>query len=241
MLKERVYTLCIKSVNAFSLLEISIVLLIMGVVLSFSLPHLTSHLNAEKNKKTQGVFEEITYALSTFVTQNGRLPAPALVDAVGSRRGEENQESATGILPYKTLGLSSSSVRDGHQHWISYTPHPELMAEMVLSKNPNEGDESFCKVDLKKVVSLVDNEKEVLSEESSLQPAFVLVSHGKKGGDFMDSGVRRPIPENMACKIENTNNDLVFQDNGSAKDCDDNVFFKNRFTLLAAYAHAPCK
>ncbi len=226
---------------AFSLLEISIVLLIMGVILSFSLPYLSNHLDFEKRKKTDLVFEEVTHALSTFVMETGRLPAPANPHYNPDSAGEEDETITTGILPYKTLGLSPSMAKDGHSHWISYTPHPTLSEEGALTKSPHgDEDDNFCNVDLRQTIQVFGEGEETLTAAGGSQPAFILVSHGKRGGDFMDSGVRRPYIEAVTCKTSNGDGDLVFRDEGLTKSCDDKIFWKNRKIMLSAYARNPC-
>lgn len=229
--------------QAFSLLEISIVLLIMGVILSFSLPYLTNHLAFERQKQTLQNFEEITHALAHFVLQNGRLPYPALAPTGTAQSGVEDRtmrDFQRGIVPYKTLGLSPSVAKDGYGHWISYMPHPSLSSDIGLSHTPTSPDsQSFCSVAMDSTFKILDDQDLQLSGEEGMQPAFVLISHGKKGGDFIASGGYRPLTSQHPCKVENTNNDANFKDSLS-KECDDSLFWKNRFILMSAYAKTPC-
>lgn len=237
---DRIKVLLNTKVPGFSLLEISIVLLIMGVVLSFSLPYLTSQLSFEKRKKTELVFEEITHALSNFVVQNGRLPYPAKINALGDAQGQEDINIPHGVVPYKTLGISPASAKDGQQHWISYTPHPDLLDDFLARHNQGGGD-YFCTNPLGANLQIIGVNGEVLSGEGTFQPAFVLVSHGSKGGDLMESGNRRAYTIASPCKVSNGDDDLVFADHGITSSCDDSLFWKNRQILMSAYAHKPCE
>ena len=230
------------TLGAFSLIEMSMVLLIMGVILSFSLPYLTNHLVFERQKQTSANFEEITHALALFVMQTGRLPYPSSPTSSENRGQEDASLSGgqAGIIPFKTLGLSQVSAKDGYNHWISYIPHPALTDETTLSRSPF-GDEatSFCAVPLEPSFQLLDDRNANIAGEEDMQPAYMLISHGKGGGDFLESGSMRILGHQHPCKNENTNGDMVFRESLS-KECDDKVFWKNRQILLAVYAKSPC-
>lgn len=123
-------------VQAFSLLEMAFVLMIMGCMSSITLPFFSKQLQLEKEKQTHHTFEQITYGLAAFFLQHKRMPCPASPDITGHNHGIEAQDNChqPGIVPYKTLGISPSLAKDGHHHWITYAVSPDFATyELVFN------------------------------------------------------------------------------------------------------------
>lgn len=66
--------------KGFSLIELSIVLIIMGLMLSAYLNSFYSVYTSQKYKKTKQDMETIAESIEIFLFRNGRLPCPAAVD-----------------------------------------------------------------------------------------------------------------------------------------------------------------
>lgn len=261
-------------VHGFSLLEMAFVLMIMGCISSVAIPFFSKQLQLEKEKQTQHTFEQITYGLAAFFLQNKRMPCPASPASIGHDHGIELQEHChePGLVPYKTLGMSPSLAKDGHQHWITYAVSPDFaMYELVfkderdaspLSLRSNDDmvspfgqryqsqwSQSFGNVHLKNYWSMIDSNAisllghdfQPIFHDERLNPLFILISHGKKGGDFLSNGTlqRRPFVESQfssRAKQQNAANDLIFVEQEKAVAYDDQVFFKNRFIFARSYA-----
>jgi prepilin-type N-terminal cleavage/methylation domain-containing protein len=225
-----------KMLSAFSLLEMAIVISIMGVLLATALPSLMSMRMAHKQQLTETKCDHACYALASFALRAQRLPFPADPTALAEQRGIENPALSTGILPYRTLGLSIHDSFDGFSHPMSYTPSPSLTRQQASSQ-------SFCQRQITAGTSFnITNEQNVSVLNMSLLKdfvAFVLVSHGPSGaGAFDQNGQRRPA--HHPDKIHNSDGNYHFIDRPITADYDDRVRWVTRNNLMALYGKHPC-
>ena len=88
----------------FTLIEMAMVLVIVGIIISIVATVLPSLIRSSKVKKARSILEEVDYAIQGYVAANGRLPF-----ADKGTSGKEDSETPTyfGNLPFVTLGLSS--------------------------------------------------------------------------------------------------------------------------------------
>lgn len=98
-----------KTSAGFTLLEMAIVLVIIGVLLGGLLMPLSAQVETSRINETRKALDEINQALIGFAVTNGYLPCPA----VSSSNGAEDRTGATctgakrlGFLPWATLGVS---------------------------------------------------------------------------------------------------------------------------------------
>ena len=116
----------------FTLIEIAIVLVIVGIIISVAATVLPSLIQSAKIKKARAILDKTDYALQGYIIANGRLPCP---DTSGD--GMENRISGAnppaddtctayaGDLPYLTIGLSSGN--DNWQNAIRYGVYEDLV------------------------------------------------------------------------------------------------------------------
>ena len=97
----------------FSLIELSIVLLIVALLLGGLLVPLTAQIDQQRAKETQKTFAELKEALIGFAIVNGRLPCPATPNSstgLESYSGGVGASPCTnpfnGLVPAATLGIS---------------------------------------------------------------------------------------------------------------------------------------
>lgn len=123
------------NLSGFTLVEIAIVLLIIGILASiFALP-LLGRAKLVNAQVTQTRLEVIETALALFIAQNYRLPCPAngALDATNSAvplAGVEAVDVALtactltnqqgGVVPWKALGLALADVTDGWGNVMTY-------------------------------------------------------------------------------------------------------------------------
>ncbi len=103
--------------RGFSLIEMAMVLLIMGLLLGSGLTLLGSQIESQKTKDSQRLLEEAKEALIGFTIANGRLPCPAPAAAVtGSPLAglepapvvASGCANLAGVLPWATLGVKEA-------------------------------------------------------------------------------------------------------------------------------------
>lgn len=104
--------------NGFSLVEMAIVLVIIGLLLGSILMPLSSQIESNQRKTTQQTLEDIKEALLGFAVANGRLPCPARPSDAGAESftgavGNSACSAQHGFVPVVTLGLSGGRNQDG--------------------------------------------------------------------------------------------------------------------------------
>jgi len=120
--------------SGFTLIELAIVLLIMGLLFVFVIPTSSVLLNTGKRELTRQKLKTIDAALTNYVTVNKRLPCPADGTIPAGNAGTEygrdangdctgtspTENQLSGIVPYVTIGLTEADVNDGWDRRISY-------------------------------------------------------------------------------------------------------------------------
>lgn len=110
----------------YSLIEMALVLTILGIVGSLSLPLFTQHLRHKRQEETLKRHENILRSLAAYVMREGRLPYAANPGAPSPSFGTEETDRqkvsgrGIGLVPFKTLEIDESMVKDPYGHYISY-------------------------------------------------------------------------------------------------------------------------
>lgn len=104
--------------RGFSLVEMAIVLLIVGLLLGSILMPLSSQIESNQRKDAAHALEDIKEALLGFAVANDRLPCPARpvdagVESFTGTVGASNCSVQHGFVPAVTLGLSGGRNQDG--------------------------------------------------------------------------------------------------------------------------------
>jgi prepilin-type N-terminal cleavage/methylation domain-containing protein len=89
----------------YSLVELSIVLVIIGILGFFSIKFISQIGNQTLNQQFKNDLERANQAISGFVFSNHRLPCP---DISGNGQEECGVSNKQGFLPVQTLGIESS-------------------------------------------------------------------------------------------------------------------------------------
>ncbi len=124
--------------RAFSLIELSIVILIVSILLTGSLSFAINNATKDKIKITQDRIQEIYKAMGIYLAKNGKLPCPAPINVdkststygtaaatcTASGSGYWRSNTITnlyyGMIPTQTLNLPSSLAEDGFGNKFAY-------------------------------------------------------------------------------------------------------------------------
>jgi len=108
-----------KSDRGFTLIEIAIVLVILGLLIGMTLPLFTELTKQKHYTTTKRDMQEIKEALAGYAGIHSRLP---FADTNGDGVGDANQ--ATGTLPYLELGLGA---QDAWRNFYAYDVNDRLI------------------------------------------------------------------------------------------------------------------
>lgn len=210
-----------KNQAGFSLIELSIVLVIVGILLSLSMPVLEGQIERARIKKTKSNMVEIIDTLRSYQKINGKgLPTAADPKASGKSAGMAATKRYEGMVPYKTLGISESTARDGYGRPITYAVEPRFTGDIddissVLNANG---------------IAVINGEgNSVIADDPMNGIALVLVSHGETGqGAYLMDGTHSKVTMENKEKKLNADGSLNFQTGNS----EDMVTWIGKYQLL---------
>ncbi|MDH5611344.1 MAG: type II secretion system GspH family protein [Gammaproteobacteria bacterium] len=101
--------------RGFTLVELAIVLVIIGVLLSGFIGTLASRIEITQRDNTKEQLEDIKTAILGFAGAHGRLPCPTTTTGAGQEQPVGGGVCALqhGFVPGKTLGLNGAYNKDG--------------------------------------------------------------------------------------------------------------------------------
>ena len=201
--------------HGFTLVELAIVLVVVGLLLAMVIPSLGAQRDIRNRNETQHLLNQAKEALIGYAVVNRHFPCP---DTSDFPNGEENRVVAAGvngcqadegILPWKTLGIENT---DAWNHYFGYRVDATFSNVVVVT------GATFA-IDDAEGASLIELKDELGADlvSAGSRPAAVVFSHGANGrGATNTSQVvapnnKQPLPPATALdEIENTDGDLVF-------------------------------
>lgn len=209
----------------FSLVELSIVIVIMGMMMGAGLKYLAAQSENAVYSSTLKRQETIKLALVSYFRTHKNLPCPDTRPGGGNTGtfsttnipdGVENRNSATvsppdttqtcaanfGIVPFQTLGLSRDVALDGWENYMSYNvyyPASGIVNDWVRTTSFNTGNTG----------SIIINDRYPPTSDpptnKTTNAVVVVISHGKNGlGAYTIKGTRNVLPANALDEYQNT-------------------------------------
>ena len=115
-----------KQLKGFTLVELAVVLVLIGIVMTMGLKMVTATLENASYSETKAKQELIKTALIGFLRTNGRLPCPDNTGSAAVASGVEvspcqaTAADGYGVVPWVTLGIPRDSVVDGWGNYFTY-------------------------------------------------------------------------------------------------------------------------
>lgn len=116
--------------RGFSLVEMALVLLIVGLLAAVFLPATNVMLDNSRRKETRAKLEALEQAMVRFVVVNGRLPCPADGSLAPGNVNQGLELAAggactvpalsNGVVPWRSLGVSQNDAIDAWNTVVSY-------------------------------------------------------------------------------------------------------------------------
>jgi len=166
--------------TGFSLVEMAIVLVIVGVLLGGLLPTISSQIEQQHRTETRKQLDEIKEALIGYAIANGNFPCPAKSAADGAEdrnigSGACNQRP--GFIPWSELGVAKL---DAWGRIIRYSATPAYTNSVTKFKLGDARDIT---------IRTRDAADALINLSNSIDIPIVILSHGKNGyGATMDNG-----------------------------------------------------
>jgi prepilin-type N-terminal cleavage/methylation domain-containing protein len=214
--------------KAYSLLELSIVIIIISILIAGALSVSTSGVHNARVKVTQERMREIYKAMGNFLITNRRLPCPAPINAIESldvNYGVEVEAGAGcdaaagvfqstfnvnlmyGMVPTRTLGLSNEMAKDGFDSKITYI----IDQRFANAANPDAAliaipGAEFSTADLAGGVLTIQEKPSAVVQTITTEAIMALVSHGvNKAGAFNNNSANSNA---RSTDIDENDNDL---------------------------------
>ena len=190
--------------NGFTLLEMAVVMIIIGLLLGGMLVPLTAQMDQRNIADTQKALSDIREALIGFTLANGRLPCPAdPTIATGSagagveRATCTTAANSTGVVPWATLGVNETDAW-GHRYTYRVTSDfadaigSGTYGGCTPSPTPTLATFGLCSIGNLNVLSAASSGVTIAASV----PA-VIISHGKNGaGAYTPQGSKLPVGAN---------------------------------------------
>lgn len=231
----------LKSQRGFTLIEVSLVVVIGGILLSLFSTSLINMISGTKEKTTLTRIMEVDEALRQYASVNNRLPCPAALDVKieTANYGRETNCAAPatspgtvddptypvryGFIPTRTLNLPDSHGYDAWGSRLIYAVTKPLTSQATY-------DLRNGKIDI-----IDSNGNSTVTPTRSITYVVLSVGKDRRGGWNSEGFLGSPCADASALDGENCDNDatfrstLAFSNNGNATHFDDYIRYEGNF------------
>ncbi|MDR2667378.1 MAG: type II secretion system GspH family protein [Holosporales bacterium] len=110
--------------QGFSLIEVSIALIVIGIIASTEMAQFNMFKKMYAVQKTQVNIEFVLRAIAAYcINSDGKLPFPSnQASNIGIQ--DESMKNAFGFIPFKSLGIMEKFAKNGRGQWLLYKMNP---------------------------------------------------------------------------------------------------------------------
>lgn len=225
--------------RGFTLIELSIVLLIVGLLLAGGVNMLSSSTDSARYKESSSHLQEVRNALMAYYTQFQRLPCPDTdADGIENPPGGGVCTSPRGWLPHVTLGIGDS---DAWGERIRYVVNGAFTDAAAVTNFCTTGAAPFSRSNAAWRIQVQDTA--AVPQTMGDWAGFALISTGKNGR-ATNSGMATPFDATGGCaalnalETENCDNDSILRTGTPLSDnsvitFDDTVVWVGDMQLIA--------
>lgn len=215
--------------KGFTLIEITIVLFIIGLMIAGLLGPLETQLEARDRAATIETMDQIIEALYGYAITNGRLPCP---DNNGDGVEDAAACGGTGFLPWVDLATPQGDAWGNRFSYRATSPRFTTVDGDGVCNGDTAGHFDLCASGDIDIQTRGDDAATNPAVEAKATPNLatnvpaIVISHGRNGfGATSTAGLLRPVPPATNIdELENTNAGSVFMSRIFAKEnagCDD--------------------
>jgi prepilin-type N-terminal cleavage/methylation domain-containing protein len=211
--RRRASIAAVSDYRGFTLAELAIVLLIVGLLLAGFLTPISTQLDLQRIGQTQKMLDEAKEALIGYAASQSptHLPCPDKTTAAGAgtaNDGQEDFDPVTGVctnqegnIPWATLGVAPADPWGNRLHYrvtAAFSNRSPFTPTLSLA---SAGDIRVCaSAGCAAAVAIANN------------VPVVVLSYGKNGYGAISAagGGNPPAPAGNTDEVENTNQDITF-------------------------------
>jgi prepilin-type N-terminal cleavage/methylation domain-containing protein len=180
-----------RSSRGFTLVELAIVLLIVGLLLGSLVSPLSAQLDQRNYNETQQQINEIREALIGFAVTNGRLPRPATSVTDGTENPVlcASDAACTFFIPWTTLGVKKT---DAWNKMLRYSVTPAYAAAVPFTMNTAGSKKVQTRDSAGALSYLIGSAAACAPPPATPCAPAVIYSAGKSNWGFSEDGTALP-------------------------------------------------